>query len=354
MTKAQLKLLEELVLLPSPSGFEKEIAKRIMEAMPKRGCSVEVDFQNNVSVVIPGRTRDTVMIDAHHDQIGFIVSNIDDNGHISLLPIGGADSSIMSGKNLLILSDSGPVNAVVNRKAAHQITDESDEFIEYAHEAVVDIGVRSRTKALKVVQIGDPVVYRPIFEPLQDGYYTGSGLDDKTGCFVLIEVIRAILRSKKKPMSTLVFTFSSQEETGGRKCRPLIKRFEPQTFIEVDVTFASDWNERGWEAEAQAGRCVLGKGPVFYRGVDINAVLFNQLRTEARKCKIPFQVQASTGEVGYTATELTHESYGIHGMIVGLPLRNMHSPVEIVHVKDLTDSIKLLSQCLLNRQMGRI
>lgn len=354
MRKQQLDLLRELVVTPSPSGFERRVAEFIAKQIPAGGLSVEIDFQHNVIVVVPGETNDYVMIDAHLDQIGFIVNNIDDNGQISLLPIGGAEASIMSNKNLVILTEKGPINAVVNRKPAHQIENSEDEAIEAAHEALVDIGIRGDKAVRKIVEIGDPVIYKPMFEPLAGDYYTGSGLDDKVGCFVLIEVIRNILKAKEKPQNTLVFTFSSQEETGGRKCRPLLKRFGPSTFIGVDVTFASDWDEKSWDHERQVGRCVLGEGPVLYRGVDIDPTVVKWLRTDARKHRVPIQIQASTGDVGYTAAEVSNEAHGIRAMVFGIPLRNMHSAVEIVNTKDLMQCVKLLSASLVKRPYGRI
>lgn len=351
MTQRQLDLLKQLVLCPSPSGFEKEIAGLIQKQIPNGNRNVGVDFQNNVLVTIPGKTNNRVMIDAHLDQVGFIISNIDEHGQISLLSIGGIDSSIMSNKNLVILTEGGPVNAVVNRKAAHLVEYESDESIDHTYEALVDIGIRGFKKVSKVVQVGDPVVYKPTFEHLYDQYYTGNGLDNKVGCFVLIETIRNIVHLSERPFHTLVFTFSSQEETNGRKCRPLIKRFKPSIFIEVDVTFATDWDEKSFDSEKQVGRCVLGKGPVLYRGVDIDRDCFALLKKGAKKAGTAVQVQASTGDIGYTATEVTNESHGVRGMIVGLPLRNMHSSVEIVNTKDLTDAVKLLTKSLLTKSL---
>jgi len=296
----------------------------------------------------------TTSFDAHLDQIGFIVANIDEYGQISLLTIGGAEASIMSNKNLVILTEKGPINAVVNRRPAHQIENPDDEAIVNAHDALVDIGIRGDKQVRKLVEIGDPVIYKPTFENLVGEYYTGNGLDDKVGCFVLIEVIRNILRAKEKPQNTLVFTFSAQEETWGRKCRPLIKRFGPSTFIEVDVTFASDWDEQEYVPQRQSGRCRLGEGPVFYRGVDIDPTVFKWMRIDAKRHRVPFQVQASTGDVGYTATEVSNEAHGIRAMVFGIPLRNMHSSVEIVNIKDLMQSVKLLSATLVKRPYGRI
>jgi len=271
MKNNQIKLLEGLVKTPSPSGFEQSIAefikKELLEYLPNR--SIKVDDQYNVIATIKGTSSKTIMIDAHADQIGFIVSNIDKEGFISIQYIGGGDTTILSARNLIILTEKGKVNAVVNRKHSHLIVDEADEAIINLRDAMVDIGIRKRGKVAKVVKIGDPAIYSPTFIKLRESYYAGCGMDDKVGCFTLIEVIKQIAKSDKKPKTNLVFTFSVQEEIGGFKCRPLIRKHNPDLFVEVDVTFATDCGIDE-DLERETGRCRLNKGPVIYRGVDLD------------------------------------------------------------------------------------
>jgi len=353
MKNKQLKLLESLVRIPSPSGFEENIAEfirqELLQYLPKK--QVTIDSQNNVIAIIKGTSDKTIMIDAHSDEIGFVVTNIDKEGLISLSYIGGGDSSILSARDLIILTNKGKINAVVDRKHAHLVNDEEDEAIEHIYEAVVDIGIRKRKAVSSVVKIGDPVVYKSSFNHLREGYYSGYGFDDKSGCFILMETIKEIVKSKKKPSPTLVFTFSVQEETGGRKCRPLIKKYKPDLFIEADVTFATDYPEVD---ERQAGRCELNKGIVLYKGVDIDKETVKLLEATARRLKIKTQYQASRGNMGYTATEVTNEGEGIRAVIFGIPLRNMHTPVEIINLKDLNYGINLLKSFLLHRNIGRM
>jgi len=355
MRSSQIKLLENLIATPSPSGFEEKIAKFIrqglLQYLPK--TRVTIDFQNNVTAVIKGSSNKKVMIDAHLDQIGFVVTNIDRKGFISLNYIGGGDKSILSARDLIILTDKGKVNAVVNRKHTHLVEDESDITINKMHEAVVDIGTRGRKKVQSAVKIGDPVIYKSFFSHLREGYYSGYGFDDKSGCFVLMEAIKEIVRSKKRPIPTLIFTFSSQEETGGGKCRPLVKKYKPDLFIEVDVTFATDWEDDG-DLEREVGKCELSKGIVLYRGVGIDGECFKLLNSTARRNKIRTQWQASTGDIGYTVQYVSYQEEGIKTLIMGIPLRNMHTPVEIVNLRDLKYGIDLLTSFLLHRRIGKI
>lgn len=352
MEKNKIKFLGNLIKIPSPSGFEEEIAEfikqELLQYLPK--TRVSVDFHNNVVAVIKGTSDRKVMIDAHLDQIGFIVTNIDRKGFISVQYIGGGDKSILSARDLVILTDKGRVNAVVNRKHAHLVENEDETTISHMHEAAVDIGMRSRTKVQSVVKIGDAIIYKPSFNQLRESYYSGCGFDDKSGCFVLIETIKNIVRSKKKPIPTLIFTFSAQEEIWGKKCRPLVKKYRPDLFIEVDVTFATDWEDDD-DLEREVGKCELSKGVVLYRGVEIDKSCFKLVNSVAKHHKIKVQYQASYGSIGYTATELTHEGEGIKALILGIPLRNMHTPVEIVHLQDLNYGIQLLSNFLLHRRI---
>jgi len=350
-----VKLLENLIKIPSPSGFEEELAKfiqkELLQILPK--TRVKVDFQNNVVAIIKGTSSKTVMIDAHLDQLGFIVTNIDRKGFISVQYIGGGDVSILSARNLVILTDKGKVNAIVNRKHSHLVEDESEVQLSSLSEAALDIGPRSKKKVQSIVKIGDPVVYSSPFTQLRESYYSGHGFDDKAGCFILMEAIQEIVRSKQKPVPTLVFTFSSQEETGGAKCKPLVKRYKPVLFIEVDVTFATDWEDDSY-LEREVGKCELGKGLVLYRGVDIDKETFKLLSSVAKNNKIKVQYQAATGQTGYTPSYISPEEKGIRVLILGVPLRNMHTPVEIVDLRDLKSGAQLLTKFLLHKKLGKI
>jgi len=356
MRSKRLKLLKELINIPSPSGYEGNIAefirKKLLNYLPK--TRVKVDENKNVIAIIKGQTDKVVMIDAHSDTVGFILSNVDRSGLISLQYIGGGCKQILSARHLQILSDKGKVNAVVNRKHSHLIDDEDDEKIDKIHEAQVDVGARNRKDILRKMKIGDPVVYKPYFEELLEDkklgkFISGYGLDNKSGVLILIESIKEIVKSKKKPIPTLVFTFTAQEETGKSKVRQLIKKYKPDLFIECDVTFATDYGEN---LEREVGRCELGKGIVLYRGVGIDRGTLRLLENIARHNKVKFQHQASTGDLGYNSDVAL--DYVSKACIVGIPLRNMHNVVEIVNAKDLNYGIRLISKFLVSKEIKRI
>jgi len=351
MIQKQIKLLEGLVRTPSPSGFERDVAEFIRDELLTvlSQKAVKIDCQNNVIATIKGKSDKVVMIDAHADQIGFIVNNIDKDGFISMATIGGLDNAVLTARDLVILTSKGRVNAVIDRKHSHLVDEEDDEKINKVHEAIVDIGIRKRKKVASVVKLGDPIIFRPSFNRLRESYYSGYGFDDKTGCFILIEAIKQIVKSRRKPLATLVFTFSVQEEVGGLKVRPLIRKYKPNLFIEADVTFATDYPNVD---EREAGRCELGKGIVIYRGVDIDNATVKLLHSTARSSKIKTQIQASAGNIGYNNGDVTH--YGVRAVCLGIPLRNMHTPVETINLRDLKAGVDLLTNFLLHRRLGRL
>lgn len=354
INEKDLRILKSLILIPSPSGFEQDVAEFIHDEVKKinQDIDVEIDFQKNVIVKIPGKTDKTVMIDAHSDEIGFIITNVDRWGKISIQYIGGGDTQILSARNLEIITNNGSVPAVVDRKHSHLVWDEDTEAINSVEQAHLDIGTKNRDEILKKIQIGDPVVYESNFRHLNDDYFSGYGFDDKSGCFMLLNAIEQIVKSRRKPECNLIFVFSAQEETANSKLFPVVRKYKPNLVIEADVTFATDYGEAD-DMENEVGRCNLGEGIVLYRGVDIDKNCF-RLATQIAKTKnIKVQVQACSGRIGYTSLEVTGEIDGVRALVFGIPIRNMHSPVEVLNYKDLEGGTRLLKELLLSRNLSK-
>lgn len=350
-----IQVLKNLIVIPSPSGFEKNIAEFIQDTLLKLGVSpdlIQIDNHQNVIVRFDYGKKKTVLIDAHEDEIGFIVNNVDRWGSISLQYIGGGDSTILSARHLDILTKNGIVPAVIDRKHSHLVWDEDTELNYTPENADVDIGERDRDKILKKIQIGDPIVYQHNFRQLTENYLTGYGFDDKSGCFILLKTIKYLLNSKIKPSTNLVFVFSAQEETS-TKLIPVIRQVNPNLIIEVDVTFATDYGAVD-ELEREAGRCSLGQGISLIRGVGLDEACWNLATTIAKKRKIPYQVQTNSAEIEYTSQTVAHEATNAKAMVWGIPLRNMHAPTEIINFDDLETGSKLLKYFLLNKSLESV
>jgi len=348
------KLLEALVKIPSLSGFEGKIAQYIKkQLLPYVSASkMKIDFQNNLVVTIKGKSKDVVMLDAHLDQIGFVVNNIDIDGYVSIEEIGGVDNDIVQARPVVIQTYKGKtINGVVDKKPIHYLEHgESTRANKHTDlEVNLDIGVRKSRNVNAHIRVGDPLMFKPEFGHLLEDYYYGYGFDDKIGCYMLMELIKHVSRKKNKPDNTLVFVFSAQEEIGKTKASVIARQFKPKVFIELDVTTATDVD--AYEMfEREAGKCDLDKGIVIYRGVGIYPPLALALERTARQVKAKIQFQATAGQTGYTNGEIAYTK----SAIIGIPLRNMHTPVEVLSMKDVNNGIKLLKNFLFSKRLNTI
>jgi len=350
----ETKLLKDLVDIPSPSGFERPLSeyirKELLKYLPR--TRVEIDFHNNVIATIKGKTDKVVVIDAHQDQLGFLVNNIDKEGYISLISIGGHDKSLLRGRKVLVItSKNGILKGVIGSKPIHLIEDESDEIPNRTTDVTLDVGIRKRKQVLSRISIGDPVVLQPEFDELTEGYYTGSGFDDKAGCFILIETIKSIIRKRLKPLPTLKFVFSVQEEVGCKGAKEMVYRFKPDLFVGVDVTFATDQPDVD---ERRTGRCILEQGLAVYKGINIHKKSVDLLGYIAKNRKIKIQYLATSDSGGTDAKSIANMCGGIKIVDMGIPLRNMHSTVEIINMKDLKNGTRLLTEFLCDRRLNGI
>ncbi len=359
MKTTRLKLLKSLIEIPSPSGFEDKIAeyikKELLTVLPKK--QIKIDFHNNVTVTIKGTSNKTIILDSHIDEIGYTITNVDKDGLISLSNIGGVDTSILSAKDLIILTNKGKINAVVDRKHSHLVEDEEEENIDQIEYAQVDIGIRTRKAVLRKVKIGDPVVYKSSFNLLsndknQGQFISGRGFDDKVGCLVLIETIKEIIKAKVKPLYNLVFVFAWGEEIGYKGSIECVNRYKPDLFVEVDVAFASDYLDD--DLEKLVGRCQLGKGVVIMRGAGLDAKGVELLENIARKNQIKFQSQTTNTDCQYTSEHISEKNGGIRALTLGIGVRNMHCPVEIINMKDIGYGINLLTRFVLSQELRKI
>ena len=358
MKNAKEKLLKNIIEIPSPSGYEGKLAgfirKELLSSLPR--TKVDIDFHNNVVAKIDGKSDKIVMIDAHLDTLGFLVFNVDREGYITLTPVGGHDVSILRGRKVLVFSEKHkPFEAVIGTKHAHLISDDKkekqDEIPDKVTDITLDLGIRKRKQVLRYVSIGDPVIINPDFGNLLEDYYTGAGFDDKAGVYILMQTIKEIRRQSKKPKATLLFTFSSQEELNCKGAKELVRRHKPNLFVGLDVTCATDTYEVD---EREAGRCELGKGITIIKGVNIHKPSLKLMQSIGRCNKVKMQYQATNGDECTNAATVGNELDGIRILDLGIPCRNLHSPVEIVNFKDLDYTVKLLKHFLLSKKLGKV
>ena len=344
MRKASRAFLQALLSAPSPSGYEGPVREIWRTEIGNYADEVEVDLHGNaIAVHHPGGTP-RIMLAGHMDELGFQVVHVDDKGYIYFTTIGGFDLGLVPGRKVRIHTRKGPVLGVIGKKPIHLMDDDERKNVPKKHELWIDIGARDAKEAGKLVAIGDPVTYDANFEMLRRDLAVSRGFDDKMGAFVVAETLRCVSQARKKAKAALYAVATVQEEVGLRGAQTSTYGIDPLVGIALDVTFATD--HPGTD-KRKDGAVEIGKGPVLTRGANVNPVVFDRLVAVAEKNKVPYQVQAEPGGTGTDANAMQLSRAGVATGLVSVPLRYMHTPVEVLSLEDLDHTVKLLTEFVL-------
>ena len=331
--------LRKLVESPSPSGFEQPVQNLVRARLKDHVDELRTDLHGNVIAVKNPDAPFRVMLAGHCDEIGLMITHIDDQGYIFFAPVGGIDPIVLAGQRIEIHNRRSAVQGVIGRKPIHLIKPEerSKPKLEF-HQFWIDIGARDRKDALNAVDIGDPILICRKFTPLRNGLAAARGFDDRVGAWAIVEVMRKLTR-KKLPIG--VYGVSTvQEELGMRGARTATFGINPTAGIAIDVGFTSDYP--GAEKKI-TGDISIGNGPILHRGPNINPRLAAIMEKTARKHRIPFQMQAEPRATGTDANAMQIARAGAATALVSVPNRYMHTPVEVVALKDLDNSVSLIT-----------
>jgi putative aminopeptidase FrvX len=340
MRDESFKFLKKLVAAPSPSGYEQP-AQRVFRDYVEHYAEISTDVLGNVVSFIPGQgdNRLKVMLVAHCDEIGFQVKYIDDNGYIWFSAVGGVDPHITIGQRVIIHGSNGTVAGVIGRKPIHLLDAKDRDSVIKLDNQYIDIGVANRKEAEELIRLGDPVTFAAELMPLQGDRVASRGFDDKAGCFVVAEVMRLVAESGQPLPVDLYGVSSVQEEVGLRGGKTSSYSVNPDVGICVEVYFSSDQPDVDKKLN---GEICLGKGPVIPRGLNINPFLFDLLTSTAGSQEIPVQVISIPRATGTDANVMQVSRSGVATALVTLPLRYMHSPVEVVSLSDLEQAARLI------------
>jgi len=323
-----LDFLRDLCAAPAPSGFEapaQEIVRRRLSAI----SAPEGDPLGNVWADVVPDGAPHVVVTAHNDQIGLIVTFVDEQGYVSFDKIGGVDAQLLPGRNLVVHGPGGPVNGVVGRRPSHKMTREERTKAPELHEQWLDLGAASRDEALGLVQIGDPITFPAAFLPLANGRYASPAFDNRAGVYVCARALEHYASAPSAAKLTALATV--HEETTFMGSKAMAMRWQPDVVIVVDVDFASD--DPGMGAKKLGGEVKLGAGPVLHRGTASNQALLALAREVAAAEGIPVQVKALPGRTSTDAEELM-ASGQTATLSFSIPVRNMHSPCEVMQPDD--------------------
>jgi endoglucanase len=338
-----LEFLKKLVSAPSPSGFEGPAQKVVRDYLKPFADKVSGDRNGNVIALKKGSGKLKVMVVGHADEIGFIVNHIDEQGYLYVKPLGGFDVNLLPGLRVEIYHAGKAIRGIIGKKPIHMLRG-GDEGAKLKMEDLwIDIGASNRAAALKKVAVGDVVTYKGDFEQLSDDLIVTKATDNKVGVYVACAVLRELA---KKPLKANYYAVSSVgEETTMRGARTSAWQIEPDVAIAVDVTFTSDIPGAD---KRVFGEVSLAKGPTLSIGAALHPAVHAKLLDVAAKHKIPYQLEIAPGRTG-TDADAIHDLKGGSAMaVIGIPNRYMHSPNEVVSLKDLDAAVKLLSAFILN------
>ena len=330
--------LKRLLATPSPSGYERPIQNVVREYVASFADRVTTDLHGNVIAAKNPAGKLRVMFAGHCDQIGMIVTHVNDNGFIYAQTIGGWDAQQLIGQRMVIWSDGGPVPAVISRKPIHLLTDEERKQVVKLDDLWLDIGAKNKEEALGVVRVGDPITLQLGYQEMRNNLANSPAMDNKTGLWVCIEALR---RASQSPLAVAVFAVSTvQEEIGLRGAQTSAFGVDPHVGIAVDVTHATDCPTID---KRQQGDIALGNGPVIFRGPNWNPRVVERLVETAKRKEIAFQMSASGKAAPNDSNALQINRAGVAAGLVSLPNRYMHSAVEVISLDDIDRAADLLA-----------
>ncbi len=339
MDRKSEEFLKRLLETPSPSGYERPVQNLVRGYVDSFADRVTTDVHGNV---IACRNPDAplrIMLAGHCDQIGMLVTQIDDSGYIYAQTIGGWDPQQLIGQRMTIWADQGPVAAVIARKPIHLLTEQERKQVVKLEDLWLDIGARNKEEVQEIVRIGDPITLALGFQPMRNQLANAPGMDDKTGLWVVIEALR---RVDQRRLNCAFYAVSTvQEEIGLRGAKTSAFDIAPHVAIAVDVTHATDCPTID---KRQRGEITLSGGPVIFRGPNMNPAITQLLIELGDHHDIPYQLAAIGRATPNDANSLQVTRGGVATGLVAVPNRYMHSAVETVSLDDLDQAAELLAQ----------
>ena len=345
MDDKSLAFFKQLLETPSPSGYERPVQEVVRQYVGEFADSVTTDVHGNVVACVNAEAPLRVMFAGHCDQIGLLISHIDDDGFLYTQTIGGWDPQQLIGQRMTIWSESGPVPAVIARKPIHLLNEEERKQVVKTKDLWLDIGAGSRDEAAELIRIGDPVTLELGYQEMRNGLANSPGMDDKTGLWVCVEAVR---RASQRELNVALYAVSTvQEEIGLRGAMTSAFGIDPQVGIAVDVTHATDCPTID---KKQEGNVKLGGGPVVYRGPNMNPEVVRRLLAVGDEKEIPCQLGALGRGSPTDANAIQLTRAGVAAGLVSVPNRYMHSAVEMVSLDDLDRTADLLAPFAISMQ----
>jgi endoglucanase len=345
MQDSALQLLKDLVAAESPTGFEAPAVKAWLKYLKPHCDEQYTDSYGNGFAVLNPKGDPTVVLTGHADEIGLMVTYIDDEGFLWVGSLGGYDAKILPAMRVKVLAAKGPLHGVIGAMPPHmQRTAAGDPELKrykFGENVYIDIGAKDKAEAEKHVRVGDAVILNYGYLELAGDVVAGRGLDNKIGIWAAAEGLRRASAAKRRPDCKVIAVATVQEEIGGHGAAMAAFRLEPDAAIAVDVTQSMD---HPGPDRKQYGDHRMGQGPVIAHGSACHPAVVSRLEQCARSRRIGLQHEALPGRTGTDADSIFTVRGGVPTAVLSVAQRYMHSPVESINLQDLDQTAELLAE----------
>ena len=339
METESLAFLRRLLEAPGPSGYEQRPSRVWRSEAESFADELRVDVLGNSYARLAREGAPVVAIEGHIDEIGLMVTHIDEQGYLWFDAIGGWDTGILTGQRVTILGSSGEdVAGVIGRKAAHLLSQEDRRKAPDIFDLWIDIGASTHDEAASRVSVGDAAVIAAPFVQLTDDRVVSRSLDNRVGAFVALEALRRLHGAR--PAVDAFALAATQEEVSFAGAYTSAFQLAPLVSVVIDVTHATDYPAADKKRD---GDIKIGGGPVLSRGASLNPVAFDRIRDVAQEQGIAIQVQGAPRSSGTDADAMIRTGAGTATVLVSIPNRYMHSPNELVSLTDLERAAELIA-----------
>jgi putative aminopeptidase FrvX len=335
---ASYDFLKRLLSTPGPSGDE-EAAAKVWREEASRFAEVRGDRMGNSFATIGAGGSPKVMLAGHIDEIGVMVTHVDENGLLRFTGVGGWDPQVLVGQRVRLQTKGGEVVGVIGKKAIHVMEPDERKKVSEIKSLWIDVGAKDADEAKEMVRVGDAGVIAQDLVELPNGRIASRSVDNRMGAFVVLEALR-LLSEEDNVGAEVVAVACVQEEIGLYGARGAAFGLDPDAAIAVDVTHATD---TPGVSKNENGDHSLGSGPVIARATNISPVVSEGLIAAAETEDIPHTLQADSRSTGTDADAIQFTRAGIATGLVSCPNRYMHSPNEVVSVEDVENCARVIS-----------
>lgn len=346
LTEESLGFFRNYINTPSPVGFEHTGQRLWIDYIRPYVDDIFTDpYGTAVGVINPEATF-KVVIEAHVDEISWFVNYVNNEGLIYLKRNGGVDHQIAPGQRVIIHGKKGPVKAVFGWPAIHtRINTPDKEPVAKVENLFLDCGARNKKELEDLgVRVGNVVTYQDGFDELAFDYYIGRAFDNRIGGYMIAEVARLLKEGKKKLPFGLYIVNAVQEEIGLRGAEMIARRIKPNVAIITDVTHDTSTPMINKLIE---GDTVCGKGPSLSYGPAVHNKLLQLVEDVAEKSNIPVQLRTVSRSTGTDTDSFAYANDGCPSVLISIPLRYMHTTVEMLHRSDIEQTIRLMYETVL-------